>query len=331
MVAREMLQALRRVEPEIQIHLFSGEDPDWPGVRWRPARGGGPVGESWRLLRGIARDVADIQPDVLWSATHILPYGLARTLPKVVTLLDLVWRDHPETMSSKNRRIAEWFEGGLRRADRIACISAFTRNRLLAHWPELAERATVVHLAGSGTLGGSTGTSSRRPYVVNVDTLEPRKNVAILLDAITQLPDLDFVHCGGIGWGMDEVLERARGMRSVELRGYVPDSELGALYRGALAAAFPSIYEGFHLPPLDAMSVGCPVIASDIPVHREVLGDAALFVAPHDAGAWAEAMRSLRDDPARRARLAEAGRRQALGFTWEASARALLRVFQSVG
>jgi alpha-1,3-rhamnosyl/mannosyltransferase len=330
MLAREMIQALRQVQPDIEIHLFSGGNPEWPGVHWRPAVGRGPVGEGWRLLRGIARDVADIRPDVFWSATHVVPYGLAESLPRVVTLLDLVWRDHPETMSPKNRRVAEWFERGLRRVDRIACISAFTRDRLIAHWPELADRAIVVHLASSRTLSESMVSSTRRPYVLNVDTLEPRKNLPVLLDAVADLPDIDFVHCGGIGWGVDEVVRRASGMPSVKLRGYVPDSELGSLFRGALAAVFPSIYEGFHLPPLDAVSVGCPVIASDIPVHREVLGEAAVFVPPHDGRAWAAAISSLRDDPARRAQLAEAGRQRARRFTWEASARALLQVFQSV-
>jgi alpha-1,3-rhamnosyl/mannosyltransferase len=330
MLAREMVQALRRVQPDIEIHLFSGGNPEWTGVHWKPAVGRGPVGEAWRLLRGIGREVADIQPDVFWSATHIVPYGLAKSLPRVVTLLDLVWRDHPDTMSPTNRRIAAWFERDLRRADRIACISAFTRERLVAHWPSLADRALVVHLAGSPSLGGSVVTTRRRPYVVNVDTLEPRKNLGVLLEAIRELPGIDFVQCGGIGWGVDELVRKAREMPAVNLRGYVPDSELGSCYRGALAAVFPSIYEGFHLPPLDAMSVGCPVIASDIPVHREVLGAGAVFVPPADAGAWAAAIRSLQDDPARRARLAEAGRQRALGFTWEASARALLRIFQSL-
>jgi glycosyltransferase involved in cell wall biosynthesis len=330
MLAREMILALRRLQPDIEIHLFSAENPDWPGVHWKPALGAGLFGESWRLLSGIARDVAAIRPEIFWSATHILPYGLPTALPKVATLLDLVWRDHPETMSAKNRRVAEWFEPGLHRVDRIACISAFTRDRLIAHWPELANRAVVVHLGGGPTMAGSIATLSSRPYVVNVDTLEPRKNLPVLLDAFADLPDIDFVHCGGIGWGVDEVVRRASGMPSVKLRGYVPDSELRSLYRGALAAAFPSIYEGFHLPPLDAVSVGCPVIASDIPVHREVLGEAAVFVAPHDSRAWAAAISSLRDDPARRAHLAEAGRQRAQRFTWEASARALLQVFQSV-
>ena len=103
MLAREMVQALGRVRPDVEIHLFSGEDPGWNGVSWRPATGSGLAGEAWRSFRGIARDVAGIHPDAIWSATHVLPYGLPADLPKIVTLLDVVWRDHPETMSPRNR------------------------------------------------------------------------------------------------------------------------------------------------------------------------------------------------------------------------------------
>ena len=116
---------------------------------------------------------------------------------------------------------------------------------------------------------------------------------------------------------------------AVSLRGYVPNAELDSLDRGAIAAVFPSIYEGFHLPPLDAMNTGCPVIASDIPVHREVLGDAALFVPCDDAGAWADAIRRLKNDGQARARLAAAGRERARSFSWDQSARTLLGVIQS--
>jgi glycosyltransferase involved in cell wall biosynthesis len=165
--------------------------------------------------------------------------------------------------------------------------------------------------------------------VLNVDTLEPRKNLGILVDAVAELPGVDFVQCGSVGWGMDDWIERVRAMPAVSLRGYVPDAELGSLYGGAVAAVFPSIYEGFHLPPLDAMHSGCPVIASDIPVHREVLGDAAVFVPCHDAAAWAGAIRRLLEDAQARARLADAGRRRVAGFSWDQSARALLGVIES--
>ena len=329
MLAREMIQALRRVRPDVGIHLFSGEDPRWNGVSWRPATGPGLASEVWRSFRGLARDVARIGPDAIWSATHVLPYGLPADLPKIVTLLDVVWRDHPKTMSARNRYVSAWQERGLHQADRIACISAFTRSRLANHWPELAPKAEVVHLAASRTPGGSVPPPTARPYVLNVDTLEPRKNLEVLVDAVGQLPDVDFVHCGSVGWGMDAWVDRVRTAPAVSLRGYVPDAELNSLYRGAIAAVFPSIYEGFHLPPLDAMNTGCPVIASDIPVHREVLGDAALFVPCNDAGAWAGAIRRLKNDGQARAGLAAAGRARARSFSWDESARTLLRVIES--
>lgn len=329
MLAREMVQALRRVRPDVEIHLFSGEDPGWNGVSWRPATGSGLAGEAWRSLRGIARDVAGIHPDAIWSATHVLPYGLPADLPKIVTLLDVVWRDHPETMSARNRYVSAWQERGLHQADRIACISAFTRGRLASHWPELAAKADVVHLAASRTPAAGVPSPDARPYVLNVDTLEPRKNLEILADAIGQLQDVDFVHCGSVGWGMAAWIDRVQSVPAVSLRGYVPDAELDSLYRGAIAAVFPSIYEGFHLPPLDAMNTGCPVIASDIPVHREVLGDAALFVPCDDAGAWADAIRRLKNDGQARARLAAAGRERARSFSWDQSARTLVGVIQS--
>ncbi len=193
-------------------------------------------------------------------------------------------------------------------------------------------------------VGQSAGSSSRRqdcgqndariesarPYILNVDTLEPRKNHAILLDALRWLPDLQFVQCGRTGWGVTSVLERARSLPRVTLRGYVSESELDSLYRGAIAAVFPSIYEGFHLPALDALSAGCPVIASDIPVHREVLGEAAIFVPCHDAEAWAAAIRRVRDEPELGVRMSRAGRQRALAFSWDRSAEKLLHLFDSI-
>jgi glycosyltransferase involved in cell wall biosynthesis len=330
MVARELLQAVRRVRPGVEIDLFSGEDPHWQGVSWRPAVGANALRDAWMMLRGIAVDARAIRPDVFWSATPFLPRGLPKGIPTVATLLDVVWRDHPETMTRRNRHAAKWLEGGLRHADRIACISAFTKDRLTEHWPKLASRAEVVCLAPSSTIGGMTVAPSERPYLLNVDTLEPRKNLAILIDVVERLPDLRLVQCGRVGWGVQALLERSKETLDVDMRGYVPDSELGSLYRGALAAVFPSIYEGFHLPPLDAMSVGCPVVASDIPVHREVLGNAALFAPCHDVDAWVKAIRVLQDDPDRRAQLVEAGLKRARAFSWNTSARALLDLFESL-
>ena len=277
----------------------------------------------------MGSDVHGIRSDVFWSATTILPYGLPKRLPKVITLLDVVWRDHPDTMSAMTP-LASGLERGLHQADRIACISAFTRDRLIEHWPELSDRALVVPLAARIAVENDARIGGARPYILNVDTLEPRKNHAILLDALRWLPDLQFVQCGRTGWGVTSVLERARSLPRVTLRGYVSESELDSLYRGAIAAVFPSIYEGFHLPALDALSAGCPVIASDIPVHREVLGEAAIFVPCHDAEAWAAAIRRVRDEPELGVRMSRAGRQRALAFSWDRSAEKLLHLFDSI-
>lgn len=329
-VAREMLQALHRVRPEAEIHLFSAADPEWPGVTWRPAVGETLLRDVWGVLQGVAREVASIQPDVFWSASHFLPYGLPKSVPKVVTLLDLVWRDHPETMKRSHRRAARGLERGLHCADRIVCISAFTQSRLAQHWPKLVPRSELVYPAPSSTLRGGPIAVDRGPYLLNVDTVEPRKNLGILLEILPRVPDLRLVQCGGIGWAAEDFVRRAEMTAAVTLRGYVPDSELASLYRGALAAVFPSIYEGFHLSPLDALSAGCPVIASDIPVHREILGNAALFVPCHDVEGWVAAIERLRNSADRRAGMIHAGREQAQRFSWDEAADRLLRVFDSV-
>jgi glycosyltransferase involved in cell wall biosynthesis len=162
-----------------------------------------------------------------------------------------------------------------------------------------------------------------------VGTVEPRKNLGVLLDAWRRLrlPDPPaLVVCGRIGWVDEETrsaLRQAEGEGWLVHFDYAEDAELAALYKGALAVALPSWYEGFGLPALEACAHGAPVLASDLPVLREVLGDAALFVPPGDPAAWAAAIRRVAGDPelARHlADLAEAGRARAAAFDWRRTA-----------
>ena len=323
-VARELVPALQRVRPDIDIHLFAGEDPHWPEVTFSCARGGGFWSSAWRMAGGIARDIRRIQPDALWCATHLLPGGLPRDLPVVATLLDVVWRDEAATMAARHRVVAKIGERGLQRANTILCISGFTRDRLIHHWPLLGPKSRVMHLApGTGSPPTCQSSSVRQPTVVNVGTLEPRKNLGVLLDAMGAMPDLSLVQCGSAGWNVAPLLQRARAMRNVELRGYASAANVSELYASATAAVFPSVYEGFHLPPLEAMAHGCPVLASDIPVHREVLGDAALYFAPHDRAAIAALIRRVAHDEVERQRVIEAGRQRAARYSWAASAKVL--------
>ena len=325
-----LIEDLSRLRPDWSILLLSGANPGLGNVDWSRGRGDGLVDEALLLLRGVATSVRRYGPDVFWSATHLVPFGLPARLPKIVTFHDAVWRDHPETMKTLNRLASRVGERGLFTADRILCNSRFTRDRLAAHWPSLADRAVVMHLAANphflmGVDPEPTLAKFRihTPLILNVDTVEPRKNLGVFLDCADALPEATFVQCGSLGWKVDGVIARARDMPNVRLLDYVDDDDLNALYLAASAAVFPSIYEGFHIPPLDALRLGCPVVVSDIPVHREVLGDAARYAEPHDSSAFVLQLRSVLDDPNETRRLVAAGRERAREFSWRRAAEIL--------
>src|SRR5262249_1875100 len=200
----------------------------------------------------------------------------------------------------RNRWAAAWMEEGLHRADRIVCISEFTRERLTHYWPHLRPRTAVVHLAPNPRLAAPADDASvlgrlglQRPFVLAVGTVEPRKNLGLVLDAMALLPGVPLVHCGPAGWNVGGLEERLRRTHDVHRLGWVEEPVLATLYRHARAAVFPSIYEGFDLPALDAASLGCPLVVSDIPGHREVLGGAAPYAPAHRAAAPATRLRSL--------------------------------------
>ncbi|HET6312459.1 MAG TPA: glycosyltransferase family 1 protein [Chloroflexia bacterium] len=172
------------------------------------------------------------------------------------------------------------------------------------------------------------------PYCLHVGTLQPRKNLGLLVEAwdilrasMEQPPQL--LLAGKRGWLYDSLFEmvRARGLGElVRFADYVERADLPALYSGALALTFPSLYEGFGLPPLEAMSCGTPVIASTATSVPEVVGDAGLLLDPHDPRPWAEAVQRLSRDPSLQAELRRKGLERASHVTWERCARETLKV-----
>jgi glycosyltransferase involved in cell wall biosynthesis len=175
------------------------------------------------------------------------------------------------------------------------------------------------------------------PYVLWVGTFEPRKNVPVVIDAFAQAVEAGVPHrlvlVGPPGWlGADEHVRSASEQIAsrIVLAGPMPaDAELAALYRGALCVLYPSLYEGFGLPVLEAMAQGTAVVCSDVPALREVAGDGARFVAPDDVEAWRDAILLLLRDDRDREALGERGRARASTFTWERSVRHL-DVYRSV-
>ena len=251
--------------------------------------------------------------------------------PVVAVVHDVAFRRHPEFFSAFERTwMRRTIPFTMRRAAGIVTVSSFSRDEIVACFGIDPAKIAIAHEAADPIFARPPSVSSgvEAPYVLAVGNLQPRKNLAVLIRAMREL---DVPHrlviAGQPSFGADTLrrdaadLERSGRVRFI---GFVPDERLVALVAGATAFAFPSVYEGFGLPVVEAMAAGTPVMVSDIPVMREIAGDAALRLPPHDPGAWARAIGDLATDPDLRARLAEAGRRRAADFSWGRTAEMVL-------
>jgi len=257
----------------------------------------------------------------------------------VATIHDLAFRHLPWTVGEETLELLErHLPRTLRDAACVVTPSRAVRGEIAGADLLPAGRIRAIH-HGPGQLAtldaGPPPDWAPPHYALFVGTLEPRKNLETLLAAWRTLrrhrrdvPTL--VLCGRSGW-KDETLRRAldEGAREgwILQPGYVSNRELAALYRGATLLAFPSHYEGFGLPVLEALAAGAPVVASDLPVLREVAGDAALYAPPTRPDLWAQTVARLLDDPELRNRLREHGPHRAADFTWQRSAAEHLDVF----
>lgn len=264
---------------------------------------------------------------------------VATKLPYVLTVHDLSPIHFPEFFSPKQRL---WHRAVdlprlARGAAHIVAVSQTTKEDIL-HTLDIPEsRVTVASLAPTfrGSVDASKVLAVRKKYslpekfVLFFGTLETRKNVSGLVEAFSALDDLDGYHlvlAGGYGHGFEIIahaIVASPHATNIHVLGYVPDQDRAALFAAASIFVSPSFFEGFSLPPLEAMTVGVPVIASDIPVHRENLGDAALFVHPYSVSELVLALQTFMREPSVAARFAEAGLQQVLRFSWSECARAV--------
>lgn len=255
---------------------------------------------------------------------------------QVVTIHDAAIYDQP---GAYTKPFVAWyrflFAVAARRSPLLLTISEFSKERLARH---LKRRDRVVIVSGAashmdrqtadGQLVERLGLGAGR-YWLAVGSANPTKNFARLVEAFCQLPrslDVRLVIVGGrngsvFSGSRSELIEDDRLLWT----GPVSDAELQALYQHALAFAFPSLYEGFGLPPLEAMSCGCPVAAARAASIPEVCGDAVLYFDPNSTTSIAEALRRLTEDDELRATLSRQGRRHAGRYSWDASAAQLLR------
>jgi glycosyltransferase involved in cell wall biosynthesis len=303
-----------------------------------------------RLQRWLGHDAmleAGIDPpcDVFHATNNIFPYRV-RARRSVVTLHDLTLLLFPEWHPPDRLALmAHALEPAVMRADHVIVPSHATRSDVLKLLPVDSERVTVVPEgvapsfaprpaqevdARLAPLGLRTG-----GYLLFLGTVEPRKNLLRLLQAVElSAPAIGpLVIAGGRGWNNAAIedaagrLERAGRVRRL---GYVPDALRPALLTGARAFVYPSLYEGFGLPPLEAMACGTPVLTSNVASLPEVVGDAALLTSAEDVPALAAALERIWTDDALRADLRARGLARAREFSWERSARLTLDVYDRV-
>ncbi len=282
--------------------------------------------------------------DVIFGPNYSAPKS---RVPTVITFHDLSHIHYPEThpparVAYLNQQIPK----SVRQSAIILTVSEFSRQEIVDAFPEVESRVRVVYPGITPSVASAEAEADLvrwldtdpPPYFLFLATLEPRKNISRLLASYAALPDRirkehPLYLAGSFGWREAEfgdALKHLLDRGEARLLGFVPDALLPALYRRALALVYPSLYEGFGLPPLEAMATGCPVLVADVTAMPEVCGDAALYCDPLDVGSIIAGMRRLAEDEVLRARLAAAGPARAALYTWEAAAAQVLAVMREV-
>jgi glycosyltransferase involved in cell wall biosynthesis len=335
---RELLAALERLDEarDVRFVLYARQrwgDLDPARFHWRLD---GLPDPAWHVA-AAAR--ASREVDVLLSTNSYLTawFCLKPTAVVVYDLVPFVDRGNAKTSSARIEQAT--IRPALRRAAALPCISEATRADLVRLFAHAAGKASVIPLAADPAFSAPVAAPGHpaldgKPYVLAVGTLEPRKNLERLIAAWSGMDEAAraghvLALVGPIGWDAAPILDAARD-NGAQLLGRVGEDELRALYAGASAFAYPSLYEGFGLPILEAMAAGAPVLTSDLSSLPEVAGDAALLVDPRDPAAIGAALTRLLGDPALADDLRTRGRARAAQFSWERTASETLSLLRSI-
>ncbi len=339
--ALQMIRALLSLDHGHDITLYFRDEPP-PRLLPTPFRAFNraviPFPRLWTHLR-LAAELWRDRPDLVWVPAHTLPIWFPGRA--AVTLHDLGYKLFPQAHPAGQRQYLDLSTRySARRAALILADSQTTADDLGRFYGTPSSKIRVVYPGVDAPPVGDIRLVRRRydlpeRYFLFIGTLQPRKNIAGIVQAFARWradhadEQAALVLAGGKGWLYDPAW--TAGVDGVIMPGYVDEADKGALYAGALALVFPSLYEGFGFPVLEAMSCGTPVICSRTSSLPELAGDAALLVDPLNIDAIADAMGRVASDAALRETMRAKGYRQALKFTWTAAAQAALRAFEEVG
>ena len=332
---RELVPAMGRVRPDVQVTAFvpaGQERGDWlNGCKVVPVEMHGPrlPAMSSAQVRVVGPEVRRRGVELLHSPANFSAVIAGRAVPTVVTVHDLLHRRNPDLVSLRTRAtIRAVVDRPARRARRILTVSEASAADIVHFLGRRRDEIDVTPLAPRSRTDPLAARSAEPPgrhQVLSVGNGSPHKNLAVLVEAMKLVPASDRPHLVLPGRDVRETLTplvRRLGLDGdVRLPGWVTESELGELFRSATAYVCPSLFEGFGLPVLEAMSIGLPVLCSDIPVLHEVAAGAAEFFDPGSAASVAAQLRAVLSDDDRRRDLSRLGLGRAAQFSWEHTAR----------
>jgi glycosyltransferase involved in cell wall biosynthesis len=334
----ELIRELARL-PDVQPIVFAGMHASQLLHKEQHSLGARVVG--MRLPLGIRHNrflslcnsimfshyIKNLQPDI-YHATYYHESDTRHQFPLIITIHDMIAELFPRS-GGANDPTTPRKRLSAQSAAKIICVSESTRRDFASIYPELAGKATVVH-HGSSFAGRAHSTPLiKEPYLLYVGQRCARKNSDLLKSVMPQMrsPDLKLVFFGGQPPSRAE-LATAAAMNAI----YVPgqsDNDLATWYKHASALLYPSHYEGFGMPPLEAMLMGCPIICSNTSSLPEVVGDAGLLLDPNNCESWTAAIASLLSNDLLRKTLALKGKERARLFTWTACAKKSASVYAS--
>jgi alpha-1,3-rhamnosyl/mannosyltransferase len=328
-VVRELLRALARRDDDVRYTLYARSRWDEPldeRFDWQLIDAADPW---WHLRAAWAarRDSVFLSTNSYLTAWFLRPRS-------VVFVYDLVpWIEGAQAQRRASIIEVATIRPALRRAATLLCISESSERDLVSRFPAATGKTVVAPLAADERFFTTPGADAlddlrarhglQRPFLLAAGTLEPRKNLPRLFAAYAGLPDAvraehDLVVVGPQGWEMEQTLVAAEARAdNVRLLGHVTDADLALLYAGCEVFCYPSLYEGFGLPVLEAMAAGAAVVTSDVSSLPEVGGEAVAYVDPLQVSSIQAALQRLLQDTAARAALGQAARARAATFSWD--------------
>lgn len=339
-VAFELLKSFEKIDHKNEYTIFLPESPmdDLPKER---------VGWKYKILRPkrlwtqialpLALYMSKLKYNLIFSPTHYIPRF--SPIKRVTTIFDLSFLHFPEMFNKKDLwQLTNWTRFSAYNADHIITISNFSKQDIILKY-EIDKKKITVAYPGFNSDVFKQRKTKHKDYIIYIGTIQPRKNLIRLIEAVSRIEKLKLLIVGKTkgegrqGWMYEEILKAPKDFgieERVKFLGFVPTEDLSGLLSKSLALIQPSLWEGFGIPVVEAMAVGCPVIVSNVSSLPEVVGKAGILVDPYSVDQIEQTIRTVVSDKKLQQKLSKLGLEQAKKFSWDNMAKTVLKTFEKV-